>query len=72
MSIVRIIGLVLLAVGTVLLIFGYNATQSVSEKIVEGFTGHFTNQTTWYLIGGVAAVVGGLGLAVWGSGRART
>ena len=30
------------------------------------------NQTMWYLIGGVAAVVGGLGLSVWGGGRART
>lgn len=37
MSITRIIGLVLLAVGVTLLIFGYNASQSVSEKIVEGF-----------------------------------
>jgi hypothetical protein len=72
MGIVRILGLVLLAVGIVLLIFGYNASQSVSEKIVERFTGHFTNQTMWYLIGGVAAVVGGLGLSVWGGGRATT
>jgi hypothetical protein len=69
---VRILGLVLLTVGIVLLIFGYNASQSVSEKIVEGFTGHFTKQTMWYLIGGVAAVVGGLGLSVWGGGRATT
>ena len=72
MGIVRILGLVLLAVGIVLLIFGYNASQSVTERVVEGFTGHFTNQTMWYLIGGVAAVVGGLGVAVWGGGRATT
>ena len=72
MGVVRIIGLVLLAVGIVLLIFGYNASQSVTEKVVEGFTGHFTNQTTWYFIAGVAAVVGGLGLAAWGGGSAKT
>jgi hypothetical protein len=72
MSIARIFGLVLLAIGIVLLIFGYNASQSVGERIVEGITGHFSNQTMWYLIGGVAAVVGGLGLAVWGGERART
>lgn len=72
MGIARIFGLVLLAIGIVLLIFGYNASQSVTERVVEGFTGHFTNHTMWYLIGGVAAVVGGLGLSVWGGGRAKT
>ena len=72
MSATRIIGLVLLAVGVTLLFFGYNASQAVGERIVEGFTGRFTNQTMWYLIGGVAAVVGGLGLTVWGGGRATT
>jgi hypothetical protein len=72
MGSVRVFGLVLLAIGIVLLIFGYNASQSVGERIVEGVTGHFTNQTMWYLIGGVAAVVGGLGLSIWGGGRAKT
>jgi len=72
MSATRIVGMVLLAVGVMLLIFGYNASQAVGEQIVEGFTGRFTNQTMWYLIGGVAAVVGGLGLTVWGGGRATT
>jgi hypothetical protein len=69
---IRIIGLVLLAVGVTLLIFGYNASQSVGEQIVEGFTGHFTNQTMAYLIGGIAAIVGGAALALWGGRRATT
>ena len=34
-----------------LLFFGYNASQSVGERVVEGVTGHFTNQTMWFLIG---------------------
>jgi hypothetical protein len=72
MSIARIFGLVLLAVGIVLLIVGYNASQSVTERVIDGFTGRFTNQTMMYLIGGVAAVVGGLGLSVWGGRRAAT
>ena len=55
----RIIGLVILAVGVTLLIFGINASHSVSERIVEGFTGRYTDQTTWYLMGGIAAIVGG-------------
>lgn len=72
MTFIRIVGLVLLAVGVVLLIFGYNASQSVGERMVEGFTGHFSNQTIWYFIGGVAAVVGGVGLTISGSSRAGT
>ena len=66
---IRITGLVLLAVGVLLLIFGYNASQSVGEQIVEGFTGRFTNQTMAYVIGGIAAVVGGAALALWGGRR---
>ena len=69
---IRIIGLVLLVVGVTLLIFGYNASQSVSEQIVEGFTGRFTKQTMVYLIGGIAAIVGGAALALWGGRRATT
>lgn len=72
MGIVRIFGMAILAVGIILLIFGYNASQSTSERIVEGFMGRFTNQTMWFLIGGVAAVVGGLGLSIWGGGRTTT
>jgi hypothetical protein len=51
-------------------IFGYNASQSVGERIVEGFTGRFTNQTMWFLIGGIAAIVVGATLAFWGGRRA--
>ena len=69
---VRIIGLVLLVVGVAVLIFGYNASQSVSEQVVEGFTGRFTNQTMAYLIGGIAALVCGAALALWGGRRVST
>ena len=56
MTLIRIVGLVLLAIGVVLLIFGYNASQSLNEQIVEGFTGRFTQRTMGYLIGGIAAM----------------
>jgi drug/metabolite transporter (DMT)-like permease len=68
---IRIIGLVLLAVGVTLLIFGYNASQSFGEKVVEGFTGRFTDQTMAYLIGGIAAIVGGAALFAWGGRRVK-
>jgi hypothetical protein len=66
MSGLRILGIVVLVVGIVLLIMGYNATQAPAEEIRETLTGRFTEQTTWMLIGGVAGVVGGLLLAMFG------
>lgn len=55
----KIAGIVLLVVGAILLYFGFNATDSVGEQVVEGVTGRYTDETMWYLIGGgVAAVVG--------------
>ncbi|AFG37961.1 DUF3185 family protein [Spirochaeta africana] len=65
MSTNKIIGVVLLAVGVVLLYFGYQASQSVSERVVEGLTGRFSDQTMYYFIGGAAAAVAGLFLAVF-------
>lgn len=64
---IRIFGVVLIAVGATLLYFGYNASQTVGEQIAEGFTGRFTNETMAYLVGGIAAVVCGLGIVVWGA-----
>lgn len=69
---IRIIGLVLLAVGVALLVFGYNASQSVGERVVEGFTGRFTNETMAYLIGAIAAIVGGASMALWGGRSTAT
>ncbi len=71
MTLIRIVGLVLLAIGVVLLIFGYNASQSLNEQIVEGFTGRFTQRTMGYLIGGIAAIVGGASLAIWNGWRVK-
>ena len=66
MPISRIIGLVILVIGVVLLIIGINASHSAVDQIVEGFTGKFTDQTTWYLIGGIALIVGGGLLSLFG------
>lgn len=63
MSNTRILGIVLLVVGAILLYFGYQASQSASEQIVETFTGRFTDSTTWYFILGAAAAVSGFILA---------
>jgi hypothetical protein len=70
MSPIRIVGLAILAIGIALLVFGVNASQSVGEQVVETFTGRFTERTTWQIIGGVAAIILGGALALFGARRA--
>lgn len=60
----KIIGLVLLVVGVILLIFGYNASQSIADQVTETFTGRFTDETMWYIILGAASLVVGLVLTL--------
>lgn len=62
----RLLGLVLLAVGIFLLVFGYNASQAPVEQISETFTGRFSDSTMLYLIGGIVALIAGGFLALAG------
>ena len=55
-------------IGVILLYLGFNATESVVDQVSETVTGRYTETTTWYLIAGAAAAVGGLLLAVLGRG----
>lgn len=55
----KVIGLVLVAVGVVLLVLGISAADSLSSDISRFFTGEPTDRSIWLLIGGVAAIVGG-------------
>lgn len=61
----QIIGIVLLVAGVILLYFGYEASQSVGEQVVEGVSGSFTDSTVWYLVLGAAAAIGGLAMLVF-------
>lgn len=56
----RIVGIVLLVVGAILLYFSYEASQSLVSEVSEMTTNQPTDNTIWYLIGGVAAVIIGL------------
>jgi hypothetical protein len=64
MNLTRSIGLAVAAVGVVLLIMGLNATEAPLERLSETVSGRYTDQTIAYIIGGIAAVVGGIVLAV--------
>ena len=66
MSTNQIIGVLLVAVGIFLLVFGYNASQAPLDQVSEAFTGRFRDSTMLYLIGGVIAVVAGGAVALAG------
>ena len=61
-----IIGLAILALGIVLLIFGFNESQSFSSDVSKFFTGNPTDRSMWMIVGGVGAVIVGLFLALRG------
>jgi hypothetical protein len=65
----RIVGIVLLAVGGLLLFFGFNASHSVTEQVVEGVTGRFTDKTTWYFVLGFAGAIAGIALLALPRGK---
>lgn len=60
MAVQKLLGIVLLVVGIALIFFGWQSTESVTEQVSETLTGRFTDETMWYLIGGVASAVAGL------------
>jgi succinate dehydrogenase/fumarate reductase cytochrome b subunit len=62
MSLFRILGSAAFLIGIVLVVFGVIATQKTGEKAVSSVSGHYTDTTMWYFIGGIALVVGGAGL----------
>ena len=62
----RIIGIVLLLVGVGLLIVGMNASHSMADQVTNTFTGHFTQATTWYILGGIVAGVLGIIMMIGG------
>lgn len=69
MSPQRILGIVLIVVGVVLAIIGFQATDSLGERLSNTFTGHWSDKTNFYIIGGIAAVVLGAALTLIPGGR---
>jgi hypothetical protein len=65
----RAIGIALLVVGVALIVYGIDASNSVSSNVSRTFTGSPTNKTMWLLLGGVASAIVGLILTVTGFGK---
>lgn len=63
MSTNKLIFLAILAVGIVLVIYGFSALDSFRSDVSRFFTGSPTDKTIWLMIGGAAAIlIGGVGL----------
>lgn len=56
----RAIGVALLVVGIFLLVYGFDASDSVISDVSRFFTGAPTNKTIWLLLGGSASVAIGM------------
>ena len=65
----NVIGLAIFALGVVLLIFGFNESQSFGSEVSRVFTGNPTDRSMWMIIGGAVAVVSGLFLSIRGFRR---
>jgi hypothetical protein len=65
----RVIGIALLVAGAVFLVMGINATDAPVEQLSHSFFGRYSDQTAWYIAGGIAALVAGGVLALTGGGR---
>jgi hypothetical protein len=65
MNPMRMGGTVLLTTGVVLFIIGMNASHSPADRWTNFFTGHLTDATAWYIVGGAASAVIGLLLVLF-------
>jgi hypothetical protein len=66
MSPQRIFGFALLVLGIILLVVGLNSSHSMADQISNTFTGRFTDNTTWYIIGGIVLALVGLSISFLG------
>ena len=64
-----LVGLAILALGIVLLIFGFNESHSFSSSVSRTFTGNPTDRSMWLIIGGAVAVITGLAVSLMGRRR---
>jgi len=54
------VGAILVVLGIVLLVLGIRESDSFASEISEFFTGNPTDRAVWFMLGGAAAIIGGL------------
>ncbi|HYG22703.1 MAG TPA: DUF3185 family protein [Verrucomicrobiae bacterium] len=60
----NILGLAVFATGIVLLIIGFNESQAFAVEVSRALAENSSNRSMWLILGGGAAVISGLSLAV--------
>lgn len=68
----RLVGIVLLLSGLILISIGMNASHLLADLVSNTFTGRFTDLTTWYITGGMAAGLLGFPMLLLGPRRQRS
>lgn len=63
------LGIILLALGALLLFLGWRASTAPVDQISEALTGRFSNNTMWYLLAGAGGMVAGVALVMRGARR---
>lgn len=66
MTLSHVFGLILLLLGVFLVGFGLRASQTITDKVVGGLTGHYRERTLWFLIGGALLALAGGALLFFG------
>ncbi len=56
----RILGFVILALGTITLLFTVQASHKILEEIHERVMGHETSSYRWHMVAGIIFVIAGL------------
>ena len=64
------VGIALMAAGLLLVIFGFNESQSLTSEVSRVFTGSPTDRSMWMLIGGAVAAIFGIALIFMGGRKA--
>ena len=63
----KMLSLALLIGGIVLIIYGFNASDSIGSGVSRFFTGNPTDKTIWLFLGGILAAAVGAGGLITGS-----